>query len=137
MRTAPKVNKTKRPPKTVKERKYVQEYIKTGNATQAVKNAYNPKDHQSALVMANNLTHKIDISQAIDRAGLTDEKLVKLLEDGMVNPMTADGRKDYAIRHKYLETAFKLKGYWGDRMKLALERDGEKVRILLDLPMFD
>ena len=128
---------TKHPPRTVKQKKYVQEYIKTGSAVQAVKNAYNVKDHQSALVMSGQLTQKIDISQALDKAGLTDEKLVKLLEDGMENSMTADGRKDYAIRHKYLETAFKLKGYWGDRMKLALERDGEKVRILLDLPMFD
>lgn len=125
---------TKRPPRTVKERKFVREYIRTGSAIQAVKNVYDTKDSNNAAKLASKMSAKIDITSMLDRRGLSDEKLVEFLREGIEKPITSDGRSDYSTRHKYLETAFKLKGYWGDRMKLAMEQDGDKVRILLDLP---
>ena len=45
----------------------------------------------------------------LEEAGVTDDKLSKILDEGLL--ATKQGEPDYSVRHKYLETAVKLKGH--------------------------
>lgn len=115
---------TKRPPKTIKEKKFVKAYIESGNGTQAAMKAYDVKDPNSASSIASENLRKLDISTLMDNRGITDERLLDKLNEGLeatrsisaiagteANGGTVDfvDVPDYAIRHKYLETGLKLK----------------------------
>ena len=50
------------------------------------------------------------IKEAMEEAGITDDAITKVMMDGLQASKTG-GEPDHAIRHKYLETAVKLKGY--------------------------
>lgn len=76
------------------------------------------------------------IQELMDRKGITDERLLDVLEDGLkatkvisamviaksgegmadANSMTKDFVEvdDYAVRHKYMETGLKMKGHLKD-----------------------
>lgn len=108
---------TKRPPKTVKEKRWVKKYIEIGSGSEAAKQVYDVTSDDSARAIASQNFQKIDMSSIMDAKGLTDERLVDVLDDGLqaekviMSPTEPDRVvKDYAIRHKYLETALKLKG---------------------------
>lgn len=75
---ATKEVKPKRPPKTIKEKKFVKAYLKTGNATQAVIDAgYDVKDRMVARnIGAENLA-KLGISEHFERAGLSPEVMAQ------------------------------------------------------------
>lgn len=46
---------------------------------------------------------------ALEQAGVTDNKISKIMNEGL--DALKDGEPDHAIRHKYMETAIKVKGY--------------------------
>lgn len=115
---------TKRPPKTIKEKKFVKEYLKTGNGTEAALSAYDTKDRKSASVIATENLAKLSIADIMDQMGITDERLMQVLDDGLNASRTIStigGREangatvdfvdvpDFISRHKYLETGLKLK----------------------------
>ncbi len=50
--------------------------------------------------------------QILEEAGVSDEKLSKVLDEGL-DAKNKDGA-DYSVRHKYLETAIKVKGHIKD-----------------------
>jgi Terminase small subunit len=80
MKTESKVKKeiVKRPPKTLKERRFVKEYLKTGNATEAVRQAgYNVTSVSSATTVANINMTKLDMSSWFEKAGLTNEVIAQ------------------------------------------------------------
>lgn len=106
---------------TIKERNFIKYYIETGNATQAVMKAYDTTDYATMRSIGyENLTkpHLRDILvMLMDSKGISDGKLLNKLNDGL-NAKRVVGNKDefievddHAVRHKFLETGLKLKGY--------------------------
>jgi hypothetical protein len=70
------------------------------------------------------LTESKAFTQYMEEAGLTDEKLVTVLSDGLgaskavvmgkeSSESFVDVQPDYPTRHKYLETALRVKGIGG------------------------
>jgi len=110
-----KKGQPKRPPKTLKERAWLKEYIKTGNATQSALKTYNTSNLGSAKQIGHENLTKLDLAQIMEAKGLTDDNLMNHIVEGLEKPVkvTADGIEtpDYAVRHKYLETTLRLKGY--------------------------
>lgn len=101
---------------TPKQKKFAINYVKNnGNGTQAIKDSeYNVTTDKSAQVMATeNLSKpliKSEIVKLMDKNGLTDDKLLEVHKDGL-KAINQDGSKDFSVRHRYLDTAYKLKGY--------------------------
>jgi len=112
-----KVNQ-KRPPKTIKEKKFVKAYLKTGNATEAVITAeYDVKNRKVAKSIGSENLTKLDLATIMERKGLTDEKIIEFGLSGMYEPKKIHGTNDnfvelddWATRHRYFETMLKLKG---------------------------
>lgn len=83
---------------TLKQRGFVKEYIETkGNGTEAVLRVYDTKDRNTAHVIASeNLlkpTVKTMMAEALEKAGLTKEKISKGIEEASkaTNPIIIDG----------------------------------------------
>jgi len=142
--------------RTLRERKFISAYIENGgNATKAYL-AINPKyEGDSARVLGHNYLTKLNISQneLMELMGMTDAYLQEKLNEGLeakkvisVIPMKAKEAQpnstdlpdansrnidfvdveDYAVRHKYLDTALKLKGsYPTEKKKVDLNVSGE------------
>lgn len=115
---------------TFKQRTWLKLYAESGNATQAALKAYDCKDERSASVIGSENLAKLDIASLMEAKGITDNKLMETLSDGLsaTKPISAlilantetgtsktkenEGQievPDYAVRHKYLETGLKLK----------------------------
>lgn len=66
-----------------------------------------------------NVTESKGFIKCIEQAGATDDKLSQVLMEGLnaKRPWGKNGDiyADYGVRHKYMETALKLKGYKLDR----------------------
>lgn len=102
----------KRPPKTLKEKKFVQEYLKTGNATEAASRSYLVKNRNVAKVIgAQNLT-KLNFTDYFDQLGLDDQSLVgSLIEATHATRYSYDQEApDWNNRLKALELCMRLKG---------------------------
>lgn len=110
---------------TFKQAKWLSVYIHTGNATEAAMRAYDCKDRETASNIGGENVRKLRIGDLMDAMGLTDQKLMVKLDEGLeaqrsiaaiagteANGGTTDfvDVPDYAVRHKYLDTALKLKG---------------------------
>ena len=120
-------NKPKRPPKTIKEKKFVKEYLKTGNATEAAVRVYDATSRASAAAIGGENLQKLTFPELMDEMGITDDKLIGVLDEGLgatrnisaiagteANGGTVDFVEvpDYQVRHRYLETGLKLKDYF-------------------------
>jgi len=126
---------------TLKQRKWIKEYLKTGNATKSAMKVYNCKDMVSAGSVGSENLQKLasPVRLLMESKGLGMGRLLEVLDDGlgankvisaMVVNKKGDGMKqansmtkdfidvpDHGIRHKYLETA----GKW-----LGIEESKEK-----------
>jgi hypothetical protein len=115
---------TKRPPKTIKEKKFAKEYIATGNATEAAARVYDVSSRESAKAIGGENLSKLTFSDLMDQTGLTDERLSGKLQDLLEAQRTvsAVGGKDAnagtvdfvdvpdnPVQLKALEIALKLK----------------------------
>jgi len=122
------------PKLTVKQRKWLDVYIETGNATEAAMQAYNCKDRNSAKSIGFELLTKLDFGTLMELMGLSDSRLLKKADEGLeatrtISVMTGSKAKgtdtdfidvpDYAIRHKYLETNFKLKNRLTGKLEVS------------------
>lgn len=131
---------------TLKQRQWLKIYLNTGNATEAAVQVYDIKDdnrHTAAQVGYENL-RKLDYSDFMEEAGITDKLLQQKIMEGLsatkvvsarVTGKEADSRtddfidvEDYLTRHKYLETALKLKKRLTD--KLDITSGGKPIPIL-------
>ena len=108
----------KRPPKTLKERKFIKEYSKHGNGAKAVRDAgYNAVTVQSQGVIARGNIKKLSLGDAMEKHGLTDEYLTEQIKigiqaDKLVSTNTGTREyPDHQTRHKYTETALRLRGH--------------------------
>jgi phage terminase small subunit len=126
---------------TKKEKGFVKEYVKTGNGTKSALKNYDTKDEDCAGVIASQNLGKLKIQNAIKSIAdrIPDELLEQVhLEGlratkksgvgGMAIGIDAGGdvesmghenmiEPDYAVRHKYLDTAYKLKGTYAPEKK--------------------
>lgn len=110
---------------TKQDKGFVEEVITTGNATQAVKNNYGIEDDNYAGVKGHDLLRKPKIQQAIQSLAerIDEDKLFEVLNEGLEAGKTiyknnnatkqveeVGYEADYAVRHKYLDSALKIKG---------------------------
>lgn len=125
---------------TLKQARFLQEYIATGNATEAAMRSYdldpkNPNDRVTAATIGYQNIRKLQMADLMEAMGLTKKALLQTVTVGMVKPNKAETRRvpvkktvkrgsetveeivyeertvevpDYAVRHKYLETALKV-----------------------------
>lgn len=114
---------------------FVKEVAITGNRTQAVKNAYGIENDGYARVKGSKLLTKDNIKTAVGevKKSLADrvsiDKLEEVLNDGL-NAYTGSGddvKPDFGVRHKYLDTALKIKGEY--------QTDEEKKSINILMPV--
>lgn len=101
---------------TLKQRKWIKEYIKTGNATEAAMRVYDCKDRDSANALGNENLAKLSMPELMEDLGLTDVALMNIGAEGMTKANKIHGTNDnfveipdYGVRHKYWETMLKLK----------------------------
>ena len=121
---------------SLKKRKFLKAYFETGNLAEAARRAGSKaKSAHSLSQVGYALLKSVDIymKEFLDLNGLSDIKLIQVLADGLnatkripCNVIAKGGKgmkdvdsttkkvvtiEDHRTRHKYLETAFKLKGY--------------------------
>ena len=105
----------KRPPKTLKEKAFLKEYIKTGNASASALKVYDTSSKASAKQIGYAILTKVDLKTIMDAKGLTNDNLMNHVVEGLEKPVkvTADGIEtpDYGVRHRYLETSLRLRGH--------------------------
>jgi len=96
---------------TAQDKAFVKEVSITGNATQAVKKVYGEEDDNYAGVKGHRLLSKDKIQKAIQSIAdqIPDSQLVEVHLGGLTATSVLD-IPDYSVRHKYLDSAYKLKG---------------------------
>ena len=128
------------------ERKWYKEYLECFNSTDALRRAYpnNKYAPDSVRTIASqtkkSVFAKLSITDAdlAEAMGLTNEALLNTNKEGMkaTKPIIINGEvkavPDYAVRHKYMETAMKITGTLKDTSRVELTgADGEPLRIEL------
>lgn len=94
--------------------KFVAEYVQDGNGTQAAIKAFKVKNPNVAHNKAHRLLRNATIQDAIAKA-LPDDLLAKVHKEGLeaTQPLVIKGQieeyADYGVRHRYLDTAYKIK----------------------------
>ena len=119
---------------TLKQAKWLKRLNETGSPTKAAQEVYDCQDVKTANTIGRENCEKLGINlrQLMDRMGLSDEKLVSKIAEGVdatkvisaivKNPagdfVDANGKSndfievpDYNAQHKFTETALKLKGH--------------------------
>ena len=112
------INRRNKP--TLKQRKFVHEYLKTGNITTSALNNYNiDKSNKHAKDVAHKLGYTIlhkpsiinYISQVLNNTGLSDEKLseslAKVIDSGLTKEALTKAQPSDSLRG--IEMAFRLK----------------------------
>lgn len=139
---------------TMKQRKWLDIYLDKGNATEAAMQVYDCQDRESAAQIGYENMRKLDYTDFMEAAGVTDKLLQDKLLEGLDSTKQIGARKivqgartgheikvdastdtddfidvpDYAIRHKYLETALKLKKRLTD--KIDVTSDGDRIQTI-------
>lgn len=129
---------------TIKQRKWIEVYIDTGNATDAAMQVYDCKgNRETAAQIGWENMRKLDYSDFMEAAGITDALLQKKLMEGLNSDKVKTSLTepdqvvpDYPTRHKYLETALKLKKRLGadnnifqvTNMSMEVKQDGEETQ---------
>lgn len=102
---------------TKKEAGFVKDYLETGNGTQAALKNYDTEDENTAAMIASTNIRKPKIQKLIEEK-LPDDVLFEIHREGLfaTKPFFNEGgdkiaeEADYSVRHKYLDTAYKIKG---------------------------
>lgn len=118
---------------------FVKEFALTGNKTKSAQKAYGIEDENYANVKAQRLIRKDTINTAITevKTSLADrvsiDKLEQVLNEGLeaykTTKVSEGGQEtiepDFAVRHKYLDTALKIKGEY------ETDEDKKSINILM------
>lgn len=119
---------------TLKQRKWIKEYIATGNATEAAMRVYDCKNRNVANFIGSENMSKLPIAELMEEMGLTDVALLNVGTEGMMKAVkqsvTGEVHPDYAVRHKYWDTMLKLKGKLRDKQEANLNIDQVKVLVV-------
>lgn len=115
---------------TKKEKGFVKDYVETGNGVQSALKNYDTEDYSTAGNIASENLKKPRIQNAILSIAeqIPDDLLVQVHIEGLNASRTIktddEGAEivepDYAVRHKYLDTAHKLKGTYAPDKSLNL-----------------
>lgn len=125
---------------TMKQRKWLKLYTELGNATEAAMRVYNCKgNRETAAQIGYENIRKLDFTELMDAKGMTDDFLLDQVNEGMTKAgrvAKINGKQgvipDYATRHKYVETALKLKKKLSDTQKVELTgKDGGPIKFNL------
>lgn len=103
-------------PRTIKQRKWVKEYIKTGNAVEAVRRAYPGIADSTVSKVASTNAKILDITEVFQNAGLTDYYIARTLKRAMYAKKD-NGKPDWLPRLKASEMALKVKGHFKERIE--------------------
>ena len=99
---------------TKQDIKFVKEIVEHGNQTEAAKKAYDIKSDEYAWKKGSLKVREGKIQNAIMSIAeqIPDDELVKVHLEGLrAGRKTEDGiEPDYNVRHKYLDSAYKIKG---------------------------
>jgi hypothetical protein len=109
---------------TIKQRKWIKEYISTGNATEAAQRVYNCKDRISANAIGSENLAKLSFPDLMEEMGLTDVALLNVGAAGLLSEkttITGDKVPDKPTIHRYWETLLKLKGKLKDSGNVTLD----------------
>lgn len=109
---------------TLKQRKWMKLYLECGNAKKAALEVYDCTEDSAGVIGWENL-NKLNYSDFLEEAGITDKLLQEKILEGLDANKTVSAVKtskeasaaetdfidvpDFLARHKYLETALKLK----------------------------
>lgn len=123
-----------------RQRKFLKFYIETGNASLSAKKAGYSDYRVHPYDILAKPSFKAAYHELLDKNGITDEKLVRVLSEGLDakklvyvengdaldkqgNPTkTQKFDDDFATRHKYLETGLKLKNHLDSDSDEAIQR---------------
>jgi hypothetical protein len=127
---------------TLKQRSWLKLYLELGNATEAAIRVYDTNDRNSAAQIGWENLRKLDYQDFLEEAGITDNLLQKKIIEGLDAQRVIGAMKgstatsadadfievpDFQVRHKYLETALKLKKRLVDRQEIT-GKDGEPIQ---------
>jgi len=102
----------KKPASEINKRKFIKAYLESGNATESYIKVFKTT-RKIAQGNSSNFLKKIDITDLMEEAGITDKQLIATTLEGLKadKPFGKDAfiYPDHATRHNYLETALKLK----------------------------
>jgi len=119
---------------TKKQKGFVKDYVETGNGTQSALKNYNVKDETVASSIATENLRKPLIQNAIKSIAeqIPDELLLQVHLEGLKASRTIKStdsgdivEPDYAVRHKYLDTAHKIKGTYAPEKSINLNLDAD------------
>jgi hypothetical protein len=114
---------------TLKQRKWIKEYIETGNATEAAMRVYDCQDRETAANVGCENVRKLQMPDLMDEMGLTDVALLNMGAEGATKPVkqsiTGEIFPDYNTRRGYWETLLKLKGKLRDTVIAQQFNTGE------------
>jgi len=120
---------------TLKQRLWLKHYMATKNATEAAMQVYECKDRNSARVIGAENLAKLNFDELMDAIGLTDEYLLKHGQEGIEKPVKTvivNGQTkllpDYGTRHKYYDTALRLKKKLSNSLELT-GKDGSPLQL--------
>ena len=130
---------------TLKQRKWLEVYIETGNMTEAGMQAYNCKDRQSAGRMGRLALAAIRgrVAEMLDAAGLDDVALLRRVKEGLeaetIVTTTWHGEvvdrqsyPDHRVRRRYLEMALRLRALYPEDRRKEREAGGDGARRYLN-----
>jgi len=140
---------------TIKQRKWIVEYLKTGNASKAAMKIYNCKDMESAGTIGSENIQKLanPVRQLMEARGLGMGRLLDVLSEGLeankvisaqIINQSGDGMKtansmtkdfidvpDHATRHRFLETAGRWLGAEPKKEEtMAMRTDGKVIEFI-------
>ena len=113
---------------TTQDKTFVKEFVETGNKTKSARKAYKYKNNNLAGVMALDKLRKPKIINAIKTIAdsIPDKILIKVHLEGL--KATTNDKPDYSVRHKYMDSGYKLKGYY-------IEKENQVQNNIFILPM--
>jgi len=123
----------KKPKISMRARRYVKNKVAGMSDTQAaIKAGYSPNTAIAAASKVEKGSVKKLLTELMDEKGLTDEHLLDKTSEGLNKANKIHGSDDnfvevpdYGVRHKYLETALRLKGYGSSTTESFGIKDGD------------
>lgn len=127
---------------TKKQKGFVQDYVETGNGVQSALKNYDTDDYRTANAIAVENLQKPAIQNAIKSIAdsIPDKDLIRVHKEGLEaskkvfknnnesGEIELVGEEpDYAVRHKYLDSAYKLKGVYAPEKSISLNLNGDII----------
>ena len=116
----------------IHENRFIRLYIESGNAVKSYMQVFKCSK-ETAMGNASDYLKSIDISKIMEAKGITDDKLLNVLDDGLqaTRPYGKNGiiHADHATRHSYMVTGLKLKKRLQDEKQQGAVMQGLSIVI--------